>query len=388
MVTVFILLGTVSLLVALHPFLTYPLSLLPARKRRPRGQPPATAEDSAPSVAICCAAYNEESVIGEKAHNMLAAAADYGAAEVWFYVDGASDQTAQVLASFGDRVNVVSEEERCGKSHGMNELVRHTQADIVMFTDANVMFETDAVSRLVRYFTDPAVGCVCGHLSYHGTDASGTAMAGGFYWRLEEWIKQLESDSGSVMGADGSVFAVRRTLHNPVPADIIDDMYVSLDILCQGYRVVRAPDVLAYEAAIPAARDEFRRKVRITCQAFNVHRLMWPNLRRLGAGDMYKYISHKLIRWFGGFFLLAGWLLLTLGCFAADLGAQALLVMALLLAVFAAGSVLGIRLARVAGGILSAFAATAVGILESMRGRRYQVWSPADSIRLAKGGVQ
>jgi len=110
-------------------------------------------------------------------------------------------------------------------------------------------------------------------------------------------------ESGSMMGADGSVFAIRRSLHNPPPEHIIDDMYVSLMILCNGYRVIQANDAFAYEESVVSAGEEFRRKIRIACQAFNVHRLIWPHLRRLDGITLYKYVSHKLIRWFTIYFL-------------------------------------------------------------------------------------
>ena len=153
----------------------------------------------------------------------------------------------------------------------------------MVFTDANVMFAPDALPRLLRPFADPEVGCVCGHLVYTAPDGSPTAATGSLYWRLEERIKQLESRTGSVMGADGSIFAIRRALHRPPPRDIIDDMYVSLPMLCDGHRVVRAEDALAYEEIGLRPAEEFRRKVRIACQAFNVHRLLRPRLRGCGA---------------------------------------------------------------------------------------------------------
>ncbi len=155
------------------------------------------------------------------------------------------------------------------------------------------------VPHLLVPFGDPAVGVVCGHLRY-GAAAAGnaTAATGSLYWRLEERIKQLESATGSVMGADGSIFAMRRSAYQPAPADLIDDMFVSLSALCAGGRVVRAEHAVAFEEQVSHPGEEFRRKVRIACQAFNVHRALWPRLRRLPALDRYKYVSHKLLRWF------------------------------------------------------------------------------------------
>src|SRR3546814_3747931 len=83
-------------------------------------------------------------------------------------------------------------------------------------------------------------------------------------------------------------------------------MFVSLSILCDGYRVVRDSAVVAYERATTDSGDEFRRKVRIACQAFNCHRLLRPRLRKLPPLDRFKYVSHKVLRWFGIYFLAAG----------------------------------------------------------------------------------
>ncbi len=130
-----------------------------------------------------------------------------------------------------------------------------------------------------------------------------TASTGSLYWRLEEGIKRLEQETGSVMGADGSLFAVRRSLHKAPPDHIIDDMFVSFWVLIQGYRIVQSKDARAYEESASNASDEFGRKARIACQAFNVHRMIWPHIRKLNFVTVYKYVSHKLLRWLCIYFL-------------------------------------------------------------------------------------
>jgi cellulose synthase/poly-beta-1,6-N-acetylglucosamine synthase-like glycosyltransferase len=250
----------------------------------------------------------------------------------------------------------------------------------VVFTDANVLLEPAALAALQRNFADPSVGCVCGQLIYSNPEEGATAATGSLYWRLEERVKALESRSGSTMGADGSIFAVRRRLYRPVPPDIIDDMYVSLSILCDGYRVIRDPLVIAYERAATDSGEEFRRKVRIACQAFNCHRLLQPRLRRLPALDRFKYVSHKLLRWFGIYFFLLGaaaaaaWLLLQ------GLGLVALAGLLLAAAGYAAGRAGVPR--RLAQGveIIRAMAATGWGLVRSQQGERFQTWElPASS---------
>lgn len=369
-------------LAVVYPYVIYPaiLARLPERPLRPV----AAAVDGrkAPRVSLAFCAYNEAAVLPAKIENLRRLREAEPTLEVLAYSDGSSDATVDLLRAEESWLRLFASEERHGKSHGMNTLVQAATGDIVVFTDANVMVDPGALAALRRAFADPAVGCVCGHLVYTNAEEGATAAVGSLYWRLEERVKALESRSGSTMGADGSIFAVRRRLYRPVPPDIIDDMFVSLSILCDGYRVVRDPAVLAYERAATDSGDEFRRKVRIACQAFNCHRLLRPRLRRLPPLDRFKYLSHKVLRWFGIYFLAVGaaaallWLLLqglVLVALAAVAGAAL---------VYTAGRAGVPRpLAKVVE-ILRAMAATGIGLVRSRRGERFQVWElPASSRR-------
>jgi cellulose synthase/poly-beta-1,6-N-acetylglucosamine synthase-like glycosyltransferase len=332
-------------------------------------------------VALCVCAYNEERVIRAKADNMVSMRKAVPGLELLVYVDAASDRTVEILRDYEGEITVVASPTRQGKTHGMNTLVQGTNADFVVFSDANVLFAPDAIPRLLQRFDDPEVGCVCGHLVYTRANDSATAVTGSLYWRLEEAIKELETRSGSTMGADGSIFAIRRALHRPPPPDIIDDMYVSLSILCGGHRVMRVNDALAYEEATTHAGDEFRRKVRIACQAFNAHRLMRADLAKLSPLNRYKYVSHKLLRWFTAYLLSAAALCFVAGL--AVLGAWVLLVQCVL----AGAALLVIARLRPAGpfgklvDIAAAFLATGLGVARSVRGERFQVWTPPASAR-------
>jgi len=263
----------------------------------------------------------------------------------------------------------------------MNLLSRQADADILVFTDANVMLDMDCLDDLRRHFADATVGCICGNLNYTNSSASVTASTGSLYWRFEEAVKRLEADTGSTIGADGSIFAVRRELRRVPPDHIIDDMYVSLMVLVEGHRVLQARDVRAYEESVTHSGEEFGRKVRIACQAFNVHRLIWPRLRRLDWLTRYKYVSHKLLRWVSIYFLAIAAL-----AFVAALLAAGHAVLALLfIAAAALGMLLGLRwdikpFAQ-AVDLLTALAGSGLGVWRSIRGERFQTWTPANSIR-------
>jgi len=374
-------------LLASHPFVTYPLSLLAVRAvagvkpRRP------TVDSSGLAVAVLCCAYNEESVIGAKLENSLQLKAANPSTRVLFYTDGCTDRTAEIIAAT-DGVRLVASERRQGKSHGMNLLAAAAgDVDLLLFTDANVRVDGDAIAAARRAFADPSVGCVCGHLVYVNPNESATASAGARYWSFDEWLKRLESDTGSCVGADGSLFAIRRELFTPVPADIIDDFFTSLSIWCSGWRVVISPELIAYERSASGSREEFRRKVRIACRAFNCHRLLWAQVVRLPAWDLYKYLSHKLLRWVAGACVALAAACLVLGLAARGVPLAAVLGVAVVAGLaLASGAIARVTPMALLREALFAMTATVVGVLCSLRGQRFQTWAQPETTRQAGAG--
>jgi cellulose synthase/poly-beta-1,6-N-acetylglucosamine synthase-like glycosyltransferase len=263
----------------------------------------------------------------------------------------------------------------------MNLLASKAKASLLIFTDANVIMDMECVRDFKRHFADIEVGCVSGNLVYTNDAASVTATSGSIYWRFEEALKKLESESGSTMGADGSVFAIRKALHQPPPDYAIDDMFVSLTILCAGYRVIQVTDARAYEECVTSRSEEYRRKKRIACQAFNVHRLMWRRLRQLDKLTLYKYVSHKLIRWFTIYLLAIAVIAFEASLLAAGYRRVALLLPCGVALTFTLGTMLSVKCFVQITDIMRAFLGTGVGIFLSLRGEHYQTWAPAESIR-------
>src|SRR5262249_33105865 len=132
---------------------------------------PAGAVGGAPArAALCFCAYNEAGVIRDKIANLRALKARLPDLAIHCFVDGATDGTERPLAEHPDLARLTVSPERRGKTFGMNTLVAQTDADIVIFTDANVMVPAEGIPRLIDYFADPAVGCVSGHLIYVNPD--------------------------------------------------------------------------------------------------------------------------------------------------------------------------------------------------------------------------
>lgn len=376
-------LSALLLVLGLHPFITYPLSLrLLARVGARRGQHLRAVHAERETLAILVCAYNEEASIECKLANMLALRRRVGELEILVYVDAATDRTAELLEPYRNEITLVVSPTRCGKVHGMNLLAERAKASVLVFTDANVILEESAIDAIGRAFADPRVGCVCGHLIYVNAQDTPTAAVGSLYWWLEERIKDYESAFGSVMGADSSVFALRRSLHRAVPLHLLDDMFLSLNALCSGYRVVRAKDAIAFEKSVTAPREEFFRKVRIACQGFNGHRVLWPRIRRLPTRVIYMYFSHKLLRWLSIYSLGLSALAAAIGLSAlgVPLGATALVVAALLGLLWWAGSRRVRPFAEIREALIALLGA-GVGVAQSFRGERFETWTPASSIR-------
>jgi cellulose synthase/poly-beta-1,6-N-acetylglucosamine synthase-like glycosyltransferase len=382
MAMMFLVLGLALAALALHPFVTYPLSLAFLARLKPRPTSDRTVQDLADRrIALCICAYNEARVIRATIDNKLELRRTLPKLEILVYVDASSDDTADILREYGDQIRLVVSSARHGKTYGMNRLVAMTDAEFVVFTDANVVFTQDTIPRLLRRFADPEVGCVSGKLAYIEAGTTPTAAAGSLYWRIDQRIKELESRTGSIMGAAGAIFAVRRSLHRAPPPDIIEDMYVSLSVLCDGHRVVLAPDAIGYEEMVSRPAEEFRRRIRIACQAVNVHRLLRPRLAALSALDRYKYVSHKVLRWAVAYLLAASALCTGLGL--AMIGAWSVIVglLALGLAAPLAAQLQPQGLAAKLLAVGSGFLATGIGVWRSLRGQRFQTWSPPASGR-------
>ena len=373
-VDLILLLVLVSSVVALlWPFLFYPLILraLPTKPEAPRA-----GEVTSASLLFC--AYNEAAAMPEKLANLAMLKRRHPALEILAFDDGSSDETASLIAAQSDLVTLIRGPGRSGKAHGMKQLAARATGDVLIFTDANVMLDEEAIGNLLARYADPQVGGVLGSLHYMGEGESATASVGSLYWRMEERLKDEESRTGNVLGADGSIFSIRRTLYPVFPDSVLDDLTVSMAVVFAGSRLVKAKDVIARERLVAGRGDEYRRKVRIAARAWHTHLHLRPQLRRMKALDRFKYTSRKIIRWFGGVFILTGGIAaLLLAVRISPLLALGGTVLALLLLT------LGLRaksgpLAAVTD-ILIAYAATLQGVMKAMSGRTVTVWNPAKS---------
>ena len=258
-----------------------------------------------PTASIVMVVRNEAKVLREKLNNLLNL--DYPAHlyDAVVVSDGSTDETETILREYGDpRLRIVLNQLPRGKASGLNDGIQMSNGELVMFTDARQKIEPGALRILAENFADTEVGCVSGELML-GDPQSGEAAEGiGLYWRVEKKVRELESASGSVVGATGALYAVRRELFTPVPeGTILDDVYVPMQVARQEKRVIFEPRARAWDSANLGAEREFGRKVRTLSGNYQLLQLA-PWILGPSNPIRFEFVSHKLLRLVAPFALL------------------------------------------------------------------------------------
>lgn len=263
-----------------------------------------------PSVAFIVPCFNEGSYIEDKIKNSLELDYPRDRIEFIFISDGSSDDTPEIVRRYEGQVIPMHEDARRGKAAAMNRSVEATQAEILIFCDANTELNVEAIKSIARHYHNPKIGGVAGVKTIKQNDAESASGAGeGIYWKYESTLKKWDSRFYTVVGAAGELMSYRRDLYEELPQDtILDDFMQSMRVCEKGYRVVYEPEARAAEWASANVEEELKRKIRIAAGG-------WQSVFRLKrAGNpffdfrlWFQYISHRVLRWsIGpiGFFLL------------------------------------------------------------------------------------
>jgi cellulose synthase/poly-beta-1,6-N-acetylglucosamine synthase-like glycosyltransferase len=307
----------------LYTYAGYPLLLWLLAKLARRAPPPELPDDQLPTATVLVAAHNEEAIIAAKLAN--GAALDYppGKLDFLFGSDGSIDQTEAIIREHGGpNVRLSAFRPRRGKARTLNDLAPQAGGEILVFTDANTLFDPLAVRRLARHFADPRVGGVCGRLVLHRPEvdphqADSAEADEGLYWRYENKIKSWEGRLGVLSAASGAIYAGRRSLFRPLPTGrlISDDLLIAAGVLAQGRAFTFESSALAYETLAADTHDSLRRKIRVGEAAYNVIPHIWPLLMPWRGGVAWMFWSHKMVRWAVPF-LLIGLLVVSAGLWA------------------------------------------------------------------------
>jgi cellulose synthase/poly-beta-1,6-N-acetylglucosamine synthase-like glycosyltransferase len=251
-------------------------------------------------VTVIIPAHNEERNIGPKIQNVLDSEYPADLLQVIVVSDASTDATDDIARRFErNGVQLLVQERRQGKTAGLNRAMALARGELVVFTDANAVYPPSALAALGSYFRDSRVGLVSGYTKYTVDAAGHVADATNAYTSLERIIKRGESSFGCCVGADGAIFAMRRTLYRVLRDDDINDFVLPLSVIGQGYRCLFAEDAYCSEHPGKDLESEFRRQSRITNRTL---RALW---RHAGLLNPFRFpafsfflFSHKVARFF------------------------------------------------------------------------------------------
>jgi cellulose synthase/poly-beta-1,6-N-acetylglucosamine synthase-like glycosyltransferase len=293
-----------ALSLLLYTYIGYPVVLLLIAACK-RASPPPETPQTWPTVSILLAAHNEESAIRGRIENLLDLDYPHDRLEIFVVSDASTDRTDSIVREFANRgVRFIARTKREGKTAALNYICPLARGEILLFTDANGAFDQDALKILVRHFTDPRVGCVCGTVKYSSSDNTAAHQGESLYMRYDSWVKELESRLGSVMGAFGGMFAFRRQFFDPMDLMVPVDMEIPLKVLRKGYKVLFEKSAVNVEPASGRVKVEFARHARINARLFHgMSRWISELLKPFRPFVLFLFMSKKALKWISPLFL-------------------------------------------------------------------------------------
>lgn len=291
---IFLVIFVLSILLLIYIYVGYPVLIVLMAKffRRPVNK-----KDMAPSVTIVIPTFNEEVVIAEKIENTLHL--DYPPDRLQILVcdDASEDRTVEIVKSYGwAGIELSQGTARSGKVGGLNRALQLATGEIFIIADADILSSPNALRELIANFGDETVGCVMAQTKM-ASSGEGTGESSGLYWRYEARIRQSESDVHSTVAATGHFMALRRKLMQPIPMHVIlDDFYLAMMTIRQGYRVISEPKAIVWERPTQSMGDEVNRRSRLTAGRFQIISMRRDYLPYLPLLLQFEVLSHKFLR--------------------------------------------------------------------------------------------
>ncbi|HEX8649780.1 MAG TPA: glycosyltransferase family 2 protein [Pyrinomonadaceae bacterium] len=286
-----------------YTYVGYPLLLVMVSTLRGRA---VKRGDFTPTVSIIITAYNEERDLAAKLENTLALDYDRNKLEVIVASDCSTDRTDEIAREFAPRgVRLHRQSVRLGKTAAQNAAIEQAKGEVILFSDATTLYQPDVLRLMSRSFADPAVGCVAGRLVYVDPAQSSVGRGARSYWGYETFLKRHESHVGSLIGASGCLYAVRRSAYVPLYNEACSDFLIATKMVEQGLRAVYEPEAVCTEETNSRADRELRMRVRVITQTFTDlwrHRSMM-NPARSGFYAI-QLLSHKVMRYLVPLFLI------------------------------------------------------------------------------------
>ena len=269
-------------------------------------------ETELPGISIIISAYNEENVIEERIKNILRLNYPQEKIEIIIGSDGSTDKTNEILTRFSEEIKnlkIFLYKDNRGKANVLNDLIIKSSMEFIVFTDANTIFDENAIRNLMQGYSNDSIGGVSGRLILKDEKTlQNESVEEKKYWEYETNLKLAEGNAGLLIGANGGIFSIRKKLFEKLPAKpVTDDLYISLNVLAKGYKFVYKYDAFATEDIGADVITEYKRKVRFAATNFQTLFYFPKLLFNKNLLISYSFWSHKVIRWFSPllfFFLL------------------------------------------------------------------------------------
>lgn len=292
-----------------YHYVGFPIILKVLSRGKTNAQDQFNEEDDLPKVSILLAAYNEEDVIEQKIKASFDTNYPLGKLEMLIGSDASDDRTDEIIKQYQSKFPGLKFHRfggRTGKPNIINALEKEVQGDVLILTDANVFFEKNTIWELVKYFKSRQVGLVGGSILNYNIKKDGISAQEGKYLSLENQMKFQEGALwGTMIGAFGGMFAIRKTEYRDVPPNFVgDDLYWTLEVVKNNKDAINNLGAIAYEDVSNELKEEFNRKKRIAIgnfQNLNYFKSLIVSKRK---GVAFSFTSHKVVRWFGPWFLL------------------------------------------------------------------------------------
>jgi cellulose synthase/poly-beta-1,6-N-acetylglucosamine synthase-like glycosyltransferase len=293
----------------IYTYLLFPLFIIFLSRNKNLNREIYSKAEDMPAVSILIAAYNEQDVIKEKVLSIINVDFPKTKIEILIGSDCSTDRTNQIIKDLSTEYRFIRTfifDERSGKSGVVNKLVKEAKNEILILTDANIIFSKNTITASVRHFKNQQIGLVDSNMVNIGIKKSGISFQEKTYISSEVRFKHAESKLwGMLMGPFGGCFSIRKSLFKPIPEHfLVDDFFVCMHILQNGYLAINDLEAIVYEDVSNQITEEFRRKRRISMGNFinlqHFRKLLFQPFTKLG----FLYISHKVLRWFGPLILL------------------------------------------------------------------------------------
>ena len=275
-------------------------------------------DDYAPHVTILIAAFNEEASIENTIKNKLSHDYPKEKLEIIIISDSSSDKTDEIVKKYESQgIKLLRQIPRAGKTSALNMAVPGAKGEILVFSDANSIWAQDALIKLMSNFSDPKVGYVTGKMIYTNPEGSTTGDGCSAYMKYENFLRSFETKVGSIVGVDGGIDAVRKSLYQSMNPEQLPDFVLPLKVIDQGYRVVYEPQAILKEPSLKEPEDEYKMRVRVVLRALwalwdmrHILTFSPSQARTFSPSFLYSWQlwSHKVLRYMCFVFLIGAYL--------------------------------------------------------------------------------